>query len=343
MEDFGLAVFFDSKEYIVIGEEITKKYRIGEIACEYSRLNRGIVKKIILENPFNDEPITPEAAYNSIKWVEEQFTKKLKTATARMVLTEIYYTVDEYFTSGSEFKKNFFNVINETIDKSLIYKTLAGSKYDSLEGNHVGQLLLAACAEFFYSYALFDYSFKVLVTDGMLDKKECNEEAIRNVISLFTDHLGGQEIGYKIVLHDGRFKSLYLIKSSISLALFELAHIIENSVIVKKCRNCGQYFVPEGRSDTIYCNEIADQNHGKTCKEIGAQILRSKKEKADVTTKEYRRIYAKTHMQSKRHPDNKQIIDKLQRLRTEAKIYRSKLEKGEINAEQFLEWVRGFE
>ena len=343
MEEFGLALFYDGKEYLVIGEGITRKYRIGELACEYSRLDRGHVKEIILKNPFNEDIISPESAYKSIEWLEKQFIKEFHAATARMVLTEIYYTINEYFTSGKEYQEEFFSIINKTIDDSVIKKTLEGTDYASLEGNYIGHLYMAACAEFFYSYSLFNYSFKVLATDGMLDNKECDEDATHRVISLFTDHLDGQEIGYKIILNEGKFKSLFLIKSSISLALFEFAHIIEKSVIVKKCKNCGQFFVPEGRSDIIYCNEVADKNHGKTCREIGAQILRSKKEKMDVTTKEYRRIYMKTLMQSKRHPDNKEILERLQRLKTEAKAYRTKLERGDIDVEKFLRWIREYD
>lgn len=35
---------------------------------------------------------------------------------------------------------------------------------------------------------------------------------------------------------------------------------------IKKCKNCGKFFVPDNRVDELYCNSIYENN--KTCKEV---------------------------------------------------------------------------
>ena len=76
-------------------------------------------------------------------------------------------------------------------------------------------------------------------------------------------------------------ESLYTIKTSMSLLLFEMVNARQVDKQFVKCSNCGQIFVLEGRSDTIYCNYPSPQNKNKSCREIGAQVARANKEKSD--------------------------------------------------------------
>lgn len=63
---------------------------------------------------------------------------------------------------------------------------------------------------------------------------------------------------------------MYTIRGAMSLLLFELTHILQKEVVIKKCPICGRYFVLDGRSDAIYCNRPYKEN--KTCRVVGAQI-----------------------------------------------------------------------
>ena len=53
----------------------------------------------------------------------------------------------------------------------------------------------------------------------------------------------------------------------IQTLLIELLEIANLNIEIKKYRNCGKFFVPDNRSDEIYCSNIYE--NGKTCKEIG--------------------------------------------------------------------------
>ena len=48
----------------------------------------------------------------------------------------------------------------------------------------------------------------------------------------------------------------------------------ENSYITVKCKNCGKFFVPENRSDELYCSNIFE--NGKNCKEVGPFKIKQK-------------------------------------------------------------------
>ena len=39
---------------------------------------------------------------------------------------------------------------------------------------------------------------------------------------------------------------------------------------IKQCSNCSRFFIPDKRSDEIYCNRI--YRNGKTCKELGYSL-----------------------------------------------------------------------
>jgi len=76
----------------------------------------------------------------------------------------------------------------------------------------------------------------------------------------------------------------------------EFYKMVINNVSIKKCRNCGLYFIPENRIDTLYCNNQY-MNTNKTCKDIGA--MKTYKNKIDMDpiystyNKTYQSKYAK--------------------------------------------------
>ena len=59
---------------------------------------------------------------------------------------------------------------------------------------------------------------------------------------------------------------------SFIIELFELTSI--ENIEIKKCKNCGKFFVPEKRSDELYCNNIFEND--KTCKEVGPFKVKQK-------------------------------------------------------------------
>ena len=59
--------------------------------------------------------------------------------------------------------------------------------------------------------------------------------------------------------------------------------------IIRKCKNCGKYFIPENLKATKYCNNIFE--NGKTCREIGKEKSYKNNLKSDKLLELYRKRY----------------------------------------------------
>lgn len=70
------------------------------------------------------------------------------------------------------------------------------------------------------------------------------------------------------IVSTANINSSYFIECAdiIQALLIELLEIAKLNIEIKKCRNCGKFFVPDNRSDEIYCSNIYE--NGKTCEEI---------------------------------------------------------------------------
>ena len=88
---------------------------------------------------------------------------------------------------------------------------------------------------------------------------------------------------------------MYNITTVDDLIRFELLSLVDNDVNIKKCKHCGNFFVPIGRLDTIYCNRI-NKGEAKPCNEIGAmEALKDKRKDnpvAQACDSVYQRFYS---------------------------------------------------
>ena len=75
---------------------------------------------------------------------------------------------------------------------------------------------------------------------------------------------------------------------------------MRNDIHIKKCKNCGNYFVPLNRSDEQYCCRV--QSNGKMCRELDYE----EKINADTLLTIYRTAY-KTHNARKRRNQNNKV------------------------------------
>lgn len=90
----------------------------------------------------------------------------------------------------------------------------------------------------------------------------------------------------------------YSLSDVFSLINLDYVHVLNNDVLIKMCENCKKYFIPQNRSDEIYCNRI--YNNGKSCKEIGYE----NKLKSNPFKAEYRKAYKTQHAKIKRNLKN---------------------------------------
>ena len=119
------------------------------------------------------------------------------------------------------------------------------------------------------------------------------------------------------------------------LIRFELFHTIKDKLVIKKCKFCGGYFIPRGRSDMEYCNRIKF-GETKRCNEIGAFRNRAK-----IVNKETaHRLYVEAlKRMSKRSKTGGISDDKYREWGIMAIEMRDKCLKKEITEEEFESWL----
>lgn len=122
------------------------------------------------------------------------------------------------------------------------------------------------------------------------------------------------------------------------LLIIELQKIVcMDKFEIKKCKNCGKYFVPEKRTDELYCNNIYED--GRTCKEIGSFKVKQKMINDDDDLRTYRNVYQKLLLRTRRNPENLQYEKEFQNFKEDNRKMRDKLDKGKVTYEEYVEWL----
>ena len=124
------------------------------------------------------------------------------------------------------------------------------------------------------------------------------------------------------------------------LLIIELQEIVcMDKFEIKKCKNCGKYFVPEKRTDELYCNNIYED--GRTCKEIGSFKVKQKMINNDDDLRTYRNVYQKLLLRTRRNPENLQYEKEFEKFKEDNRKMRDKLDKGKVTYEEYVEWLNG--
>lgn len=341
--DFGLSVTYDGKGYTLFSPDRIKYYPVGGLICEYCRLAPTAIKDVILDCSNLDSSVTPDSATSLIVEFHNKLFEKFPPVTATMISLEFQNSTCDWLAAIredrlSELLDTYYDQNIEDAVREFIFD---GTTYTSFGCETLLQMMLSNYFTFAMTYVNVKYMFTHIFEER--DGEDTQRENVYSACNQFYgEMMNVQHIDFRIVALEGELQHLYSIKSSLSLVLFEVANCIQNGQRIIKCSNCGNLFVPEGRSDTIYCSYPSPHNPDKSCKEIGAQVARANKEKNDVVTREYRKAYMRHQMMIKRHPHNKEKRLKFEALTAGMKDWRTKLSDGSARAEDFLIWLAQF-
>lgn len=337
--DIGLNVDFDGKKNIVMEGDIVKEYPIGGMICEYARLHPTELKDLIMDNPYFEEEDLKEKGAEALMNFYDALKEKYGTVTAVIVLTDFSNLLTDFNTANEEELKEMVAQANENLDENKVTSyILKDTGFSEFGMTTIGQAFLTAYSFYAHEYVAFKYSFQMLVSE-----EKYEEEQVMKFWQLYADNVDFQHIDFHIMFFDNGFHSVYTIKSSMSLILFEAAHVLDANTKFVKCKNCGNYFVPIGRSDALYCGYPAPQDESKNCRDVGAAATRAKKVKNDVLTQEYRRLYMRLKMALKRHPGEEELKMRFTELTDGMKMRKKQKEDGLISADDILEWLTSFD
>ena len=95
------------------------------------------------------------------------------------------------------------------------------------------------------------------------------------------------------------------------------------------------YFIPLGRSDTIYCDRI-NSEYDAPCSKIGPQVMAQEKREHDPITRIYHRAYKRMHQ---RMTEEYNTFEEYDAWYQEARRQKACCEKGEITLKEFENWI----
>lgn len=340
--DYGLSVLYNNgKTYTLVGDGKVKEYPVGGLLCEFCRLAPTELKDIILDCPGLNLEANPDTLLEALMAFQKKLFDKYDPVIAIMVLVEFMTTISEWFQAirqGSE--ENYSSIFRDGSDeiREFIFRD---TPYTTGGRETVLQMLLSAYIHFADIYSTVKLVFYQIVGYYGEDNKTRNN-ILAGFGHFYSTFIQMQHIDFRIVVTDSGFESMYTIKSSISLLLFDMANSINQEANFKKCPNCEFIFVPDGRSDTVYCSYPSPQNKAKTCREVGAQVARANKEKCDSVTREYRKAYMRLKMKTKRHPGDKDSWEQFNRLTQGMKDWKEMLDQGTATTDDFMNWIAQF-
>lgn len=125
--------------------------------------------------------------------------------------------------------------------------------------------------------------------------------------------------------------------SSICYAILEELSKTDNYPI-KKCQNCGMYFIPNSRLDEIYCDY--PKENGKTCREQGAILSYNKRLQEKSAYTEYRKTYQQKFGIINKNKDDKNLKKEFETWKKQAKEKITKLKHGELTEDEVYKWLQ---
>ena len=124
--------------------------------------------------------------------------------------------------------------------------------------------------------------------------------------------------------------------SSICYAILEELSKTPNYPI-KKCQNCGMYFIPTTKSDEIYCDY--PKENSKACRELGAFQSYTERLKQNKAMGEYRRTYQQKFMQVRKDKENRKLVKDFETWKKQAKEKINDMKKGKLTENEVYQWI----
>lgn len=138
-----------------------------------------------------------------------------------------------------------------------------------------------------------------------------------------------------------RFKTVYAVRSITSACLFDLITLLDedNKHIVKRCPECGGFFIPVKDSKQMCCDRISPFDETKTCREYHNSISNQNKNKEDKIKNEIRAL--KNNLAARfRSRKNKEDLEKF---KNDLQEWIENVKSGEKTDQEMLDWLKMLE
>ena len=142
---------------------------------------------------------------------------------------------------------------------------------------------------------------------------------------------------YNIYQPPKRLRVVTQVSSIFEMLNYEFFKMLECDVTVRKCRNCGRYFVVKGNYNTEYCDRPVEGSV-RTCQAVGAEKAYKDKISSEdawrLYKKYYKRYYARIAVGTIKEKD-------FRRWNAEAAYKRDDCLTGTLSSAEYEEWLEG--
>ena len=113
-------------------------------------------------------------------------------------------------------------------------------------------------------------------------------------------------------------------------AFMSLLNLFNTDIIIKKCKNCGDYFIPNARKDEVYCLD---------CRNIGANNVWKQSLEDNDWKKIHRQVYQSKQMKARRYPDIDTYTKEFKQFQQNYNIKKKEFLDNEITEEELIKWL----
>lgn len=163
--------------------------------------------------------------------------------------------------------------------------------------------------------------------DSYISNTEISEEA-KDALDIAANYAA--RLASDVVDHEE-----YEIVDIRELLFLEILHMIECRTQIKRCNNCGLYFVVTNRNQ-LYCDRPTSDAK-QTCAEVGPMRAFSRKKESEPALKKYTKAYNTHRMRVK----NKIMTqDDFEAWHKEAKEKLEKVRAGKLDEDEYAKWLK---
>ena len=324
MRAYGFKLINDDESYVVIQNEDLVYAPYGSILASLANIELMQVKRIIMACPFFDKK-WDDGLSDTDEWLQNAFAKEFGMSVEGIILAAIASFAAKLRSNATVAYLNTyakdFPQLNEIIFRDTGFKEYGNST--------IGHELVSSLFSVGSGLALI----KKVVNDLADKKLDSLEGALTNRT------MGETVVPCQFLILSDEIRTVYVIDCLEALLLVELSKIFEQKIEMKRCENCGRFFVPENRSDEIYCSNPSPQDFEKTCKQYGSEKLWYERLKNNETAKLSRNIYSSKRMLAVRNPDIEAYTKMFEYFKAERKKWESDLKHGARTKEEYICWL----
>ncbi len=295
---------------------------IGQICVDYANLD--LKKWVLILKEIEGDNFT-DFLVNLVKKSEQEYGYVM----AVLLCNQLINLTNEILNAKNftDFYKERFNEIPQFYEKYI-------ENYGELpdENSPIKDVLL--------SFVSYIGTYQNLYREFLREFLDGNT----NTFSLINEIIPtSMELGYKIIPNLNAKEKTYYFQEIFKLSdldtfmKYDVLKIIERSIPINKCDNCGKYFIPKNKSNEKYCDNIFKDN--KTCKMISYNMKLEK----DEVEKIYRKAYKTQNAKKQRNHHIWDIEDKFKNWVKKAKKEKKLCKDKKITIEEFKLWIKNNE